>query len=317
MRNIYSNIFNVNNKNLSKAVDYLKKKQLIGVPTETVYGLAGNAYSKEAVKKIYLLKKRPSENPLIIHYLNIEQLKNDVELNSVFYKLYQKFCPGPITFVLKKKKNSLLPSVDTSNLKTVAVRIPKNKTIRKILKSLNFPLAIPSANKSTQVSPVSASDVVNEFGASLKFILNGGRCIIGLESTVVDLTSKVKILRPGLINPSDISKVLNKKTYIYKSTKILKSPGMSKRHYSPGISIKLNQKKAKDNEAFIVFGKKFKKSKNIFNLSYKSNLNEAARNLYKIFRLIKKKKYKMICVSSIPQTGIGLAINDRLSRAAK
>ena len=317
MRNIYSNIFNVNNKNLSKAVDYLKKKQLIGVPTETVYGLAGNAYSKEAVKKIYLLKKRPSKNPLIIHYLNIEQLKNDVELNSVFYKLYQKFCPGPITFVLKKKKNSLLSSVATSNLKTVAVRIPKNKTIRKILKSLNFPLAIPSANKSTQISPVSASDVVNEFGASLKFILNGGRCIIGLESTVVDLTSKVKILRPGLINPSDISKVLNKKTYIYKSTKILKSPGMSKRHYSPGISIKLNQKKAKDNEAFIVFGKKFKKSKNIFNLSYKSNLNEAARNLYKIFRLIKKKKYKMICVSSIPQTGIGLAINDRLSRAAK
>ena len=317
MRNIYSNIFNVNNKNLSKAVDYLKKKQLIGVPTETVYGLAGNAYSKEAVKKIYLLKKRPSENPLIIHYLNIEQLKNDVELNSVFYKLYQKFCPGPITFVLKKKKNSLLPSVATSNLKTVAVRIPKNKTIRKILKSLNFPLAIPSANKSTQVSPVSASDVVNEFGASLKFILNGGRCIIGLESTVVDLTSKVKILRPGLINPSDISKVLNKKTYIYKSTKILKSPGMSKRHYSPGIRIKLNQKKAKDNEAFIVFGKKFKKSKNIFNLSNKSNLNEAARNLYKILRLIKKKKYKMICVSSIPQTGIGLAINDRLSRAAK
>ena len=317
MRNIYSNIFNVNNKNLSKAVDYLKKKQLIGVPTETVYGLAGNAYSKEAVKKIYLLKKRPSKNPLIIHYLSIEQLKNDVELNSVFYKLYQKFCPGPITFVLKKKKNSLLSSVATSNLKTVAVRIPKNKTIRKILKSLNFPLAIPSANKSTQISPVSASDVVNEFGTSLKFILNGGRCTIGLESTVVDLTSRVKILRPGLINPSDISKVLNKKTHIYKSTKILKSPGMSKRHYSPGIRIKLNQKKAKDNEAFIVFGKKFKKSKNIFNLSYKSNLNEAARNLYKIFRLIKKKKYKMICVSSIPQTGIGLAINDRLSRAAK
>ena len=104
MRNIYSNIFKVNNKNLSKAINYLKKKQLIGVPTETVYGLAGNAYSKEAVKKIYLLKKRPYKNPLIIHYLNLEQLKNDVELNSDFYKLYKKFCPGPITFVLNKKK---------------------------------------------------------------------------------------------------------------------------------------------------------------------------------------------------------------------
>jgi len=317
MRNIYSNIFNVNNKNLSKAINCLKKKQLIGVPTETVYGLAGNAYSKEAIKKIYLLKERPFKNPLIIHYLNLEQLKNDVELNSDFYKLYKKFCPGPITFVLKKKKNSLLPSIATANLKTVAVRVPRNKTIRKILKSLNFPLAIPSANKSTQVSPVSADDVINEFGTSLKFILNGGSCAIGLESTVVDLTSKVKILRPGSINPSDISKVLNKKTNIYKGTKIIKAPGMLKRHYSPGIPIKLNQKKAKNNEAFIVFGKKYKKAKNIFNLSSKSNLNEAARNLYKMLRLIKKKNYKMICVSSIPQTGIGLAINDRLSRAAK
>jgi len=316
MRNIYSNIFKVNKKNLSIAVNYLKKNQLIGVPTETVYGLAGNAYSKEAVKKIYLLKKRPFKNPLIIHYINLQQLKNDVELNSDFYKLYKKFCPGPITFVLKKKKNSLIPSIATANLKTVAVRVPRNKTIRKILKSLNFPLAIPSANKSTQVSPVSADDVVNEFDTSLKFILNGGSCTIGLESTVVDLTSKVKILRPGLINPSDISKVLNKKINVYRGTKIIKAPGMLKRHYSPGIPIKLNQKKAKNNEAFIVFGKKYKKAKNIFNLSNKSNLNEAARNLYKILRLIKKKNYKMICVTSIPKTGIGLAINDRLSRAA-
>ena len=317
MRNIYSNIFKINNKNISKAVYYLKKKQLIGVPTETVYGLAGNAYSEASVRKIYLLKKRPLNNPLIIHYLNLEQLKNDVELNGDFYKLYKKFCPGPITFVLKKKKNSLLTGIATANLNTVAVRVPSNKTIRRILKNLSFPLAIPSANKSTQVSPVSASDVVNEFGSSLKFILNGGNCVIGLESTVVDLTSKAKILRPGLISPLDISKVLNKKITVYKKSKVIKAPGMLKKHYSPGIPIKLNQKKAKNNEAFIVFGKKYKKAKNIFNLSNKSNLNEAARNLYKILRLIKKKNYKMVCVSSIPKTGIGLAINDRLSRAAK
>ena len=317
MRNIYSNIFKVNNKNLSKAVGYINKKQLIGVPTETVYGLAGNAYSKKAIKKIYLLKKRPFKNPLIIHYLDLEQLKSDVELNSDFYKLYKKFCPGPITFVLNKKKNSLLPSMATANLKTVAVRMPRNKTMRKILESLNFPLAIPSANQSTHVSPVSAKDVANEFGSSLKFILDGGSCVIGIESTVVDLTSTAKILRPGSINPSSISKVLNKKIFIHKGFKSIKAPGMSKKHYSPGIPIKLNQDKAKSNEAFIVFGKKYKKAKNTFNLSNKSNLNEAARNLYKILRLIKKKNYKMICVSSIPQTGIGLAINDRLNRAAK
>jgi L-threonylcarbamoyladenylate synthase len=317
MKNIYSNIFKVNNKNLSKAVNNLKKKQLVGVPTETVYGLAGNAYSSKAVKKIYLLKKRPFKNPLIVHYHSLEQLKKDAELNNDFFKLYKRFSPGPITFVLKKKKNSLLSNITTAKLNTVAIRFPKNKTLRKILKSLNFPLAIPSANKSSHISPVSAEDVAQEFHSSVKIILNGGLCKIGLESTVLDLTSKPKILRPGLISPANISKVLNKKTFISHNSKIIKAPGMLKRHYSPGIPMKLNQKKAKNNEAFIVFGKKYKKGKNIFNLSSKSDLNEAAKKLYKTLRIIKSRNYKMIYVSSIPQIGIGLAINDRLRRAAQ
>jgi L-threonylcarbamoyladenylate synthase len=317
MKNIYSNIFRVNNKILSKAIKYLKKNELVAVPTETVYGLAGNAYSSKAVKKIYLLKKRPYKNPLIVHYYNLEQLKKDAKLNNNFLKLYKKFCPGPITFVLNKNKKSLLSRVATSNINTVAVRFPKNKILKKILKYLDFPLAIPSANKSTQISPVSAEDVAQDFHGLIKIILNDGPCKIGLESTVVDLTSEPKILRPGLISPADISKVLNRKILIEQDSKTIKSPGMLKRHYSPGIPIKLNQKKAKNNEAFIVFGKKYRTGKNIFNLSYKSNLNEAAKNLYKTLRLIKNKNYKMICVSSIPQTGIGLAINDRLNRAAK
>ena len=316
MKNIYSNIFKVNSKNLSKVINYLKKKELVGVPTETVYGLAGNAYSSKAIKKIYFLKKRPYKNPLIIHYFSLEQLKKDVELNNSFFKLYKKFSPGPITFVLKKKKNSPLSNIATGKLNTVAVRFPKNKILVRILKSLNFPLAIPSANISSHISPVSAQDVAQEFHRSIKIILNGGSCRIGLESTVVDLTSKPRILRPGLISLADISKALNKKIIISKVLRKIKAPGMLKRHYSPGIPMKLNQIKAKKNEAFIVFGKKYKKGKNIFNLSYKSNLNEAARNLYKTLRLIKNKNYKMICVSSIPENGIGLAINDRLSRAA-
>jgi L-threonylcarbamoyladenylate synthase len=317
MKNIYSNIFKVNNNNLSKAINHLKEKELVGVPTETVYGLAGNAYSSKVVKKIYTLKKRPIKNPLIIHYHSLKQLKKDAELNTNFFKLYKKFSPGPITFVLKKKKNTLLSNVATANLKTIAVRFPKNKTLRKILKSLNFPLAIPSANKSSHISPVSAEDVAQEFKGSLKIIVNDGQSKIGLESTVIDLTSRPKILRPGLISPTDISKILKKKIRVNNNSKIIKAPGMLKRHYSPGIPLKLNQVNAKTNEAFIVFGNKYKKRKNIFNLSRKSNLNEAAKNLYKILRLIKNKNYKMICVCSIPQTGIGLAINDRLNRAAK
>jgi len=316
MKNIYSNIFKVNNKNLSKAINYLKNKALVGVPTETVYGLAGNAYLSKVVKKIYLLKKRPFKNPLIIHYHSLQQLGKDVELNDNFFKLYKKFSPGPITFILKKKKKSILSNMATAKLNTVAVRFPKNKTLRKILKSLNFPLAIPSANKSSHISPVTAEDVAEEFHNSIKIILDGGLCKIGLESTVVDLTSKPKILRPGLIGPTSISKTLNKKINISHNLKIIKAPGMLKKHYSPGIPMKLNQKEARNNQAFIVFGKKYKKGKNIFNLSYKSNLNEAAKNLYKTLRLIKNKNYKMIYVSSIPKIGIGLAINDRLNRAA-
>ena len=151
----------------------------------------------------------------------------------------------------------------------------------------------------------------------IQLIIDGGKCKIGIESTVVDLTSKPKILRPGFISPIAISRVLNRKTVINHGSKFIKAPGMLKKHYSPGIPIKLNQKKAKSNEAFIVFGKKYKKGKNIFNLSSKSNLYEAAKNLYKTLRLIKNKNYKMIYVCAIPKTGIGLAINDRLNRAAK
>jgi len=317
MRNIYSNIFKVNNKNLSKAINLLKKKDLVGVPTETVYGLAGNAYSDIAVKKIYKFKKRPNKNPLIIHYHDIKSLKNDVELNDSFYKLYKAFSPGPITFVLNKKKNSKISKSSTAKLKTVAVRIPRNQTIRRILKVLKFPLAIPSANKSTRVSPVTAEDVASEFGNSLKMILKGKRSAIGLESTVVDLTSKIKILRPGFINQNDISRILKKRIKFSASNNKIKAPGMLKRHYSPGIPIKLNQKSSKKNQAFIVFGKKYKKAKNIFNLSIKEDINEAARNLYKTLRMIKNKKYKIIYVSKIPTHGVGLAINDRLSRASK
>jgi L-threonylcarbamoyladenylate synthase len=317
MKKIYSNIFKVNNKNLSKALNCLKKKQLVGVPTETVYGLAGNAYSRESVGSIYALKKRPYKNPLIIHYYDLKRLEKDAYLNKKFFKLYKAFCPGPITFILKKKKDSLITNLATSGLKTIAVRFPNNKIIRKILKQLKFPLAIPSANKSTKVSPVSAQDVSVDFGGSLKLILDDGSCDIGIESTVVDLTSKVKILRPGFVNPKEIGKVLKCKVTIDKKSLLIKSPGMLKRHYSPGIPMKLNQDKAKNNQAFLVYGKNYKKGRHIFNLSYKSNLNEAARNLYKTLRLIKKKKYKIIYVSKIPNKNIGIALNDRLTKAAR
>ncbi|MBA1340506.1 MAG: L-threonylcarbamoyladenylate synthase [Pelagibacterales bacterium] len=316
MKNIYLNIHKFNNKNLNKAVNILKKNDLVGVPTETVYGLAGNAYSKSSIKKIFGLKKRPKINPLIIHYLDIKRIVNDVQLNEKFIKLYKTFCPGPITFILKKKNSSKIPKLATANLNTIAIRFPDNRILRKILKKINMPLAIPSANISSGISPVNAKDVVDEFKEKIKFVINGGPSKIGLESTVVDLTGKPKILRPGVISPKKIGKVLKSKISIFKSFKKIKSPGSIKKHYSPGIPMKLNQKKTLINCAFIILGKKYKKTKNTFNLSEKSNLNEAAKNLYKVFRKIKKKKYKIIHVVKIPNKGIGIAINDRLKHAS-
>jgi len=312
MKNIYKN----SPKNLNKAKKILKKNNIIAVPTETVYGLAGNAYSNISIKKIYKLKKRPKKNPLIIHYYNLEGLKKDANINKNFLKLYKKFSPGPLTYVLQKKKGSKISSLANANLKSIAIRFPKNVVIRNLLKQLKFPLAIPSANISSNVSPIKATDVIDEFGKKINFILDGRRSKIGLESTVISLYGKTKILRPGAISHKKIGKILKKKISILKKAKELQSPGLLKRHYSPGIPINLNCKKTDGKAAFIVFGKKYKKARNVFNLSHNGSLKEAAKNLYKILRKIKNLKYKKINVVKIPNQDIGIAINDRLKRAS-
>jgi len=315
MKNIYSNIFSFNKKILKKTVIALNRGNLAGLPTETVYGLAGNAYSYKAVKKIYNLKKRPKKNPLIVHYYNSKMANDDVLLNENFFKLYKKFCPGPVTFVLKKKKKSKISSLATANLNTVAIRFPNHKIIRSILKYLNFPLAMPSANLSSGLSPVSASDVFEEFKNKINIIINGGKSKFGIESTVIDLTKKPRILRPGIINTIKIRNLL--KIKFSKKISQIKSPGMLRKHYSPGIPVILNKKPTDIKYAHIIFGKKFKNKRNTFNLSKKADLKEAASNLYKTMRIIKKKGYKKIFVTKIPNVGPGIAINDRLIRASK
>ena len=317
MKNIYSNIFSYNKKSLHKTIANLKKGNIVGLPTETVYGLAGNAYLKESIKKIYKLKKRPKMNPLIVHFYDYKNAENDVVLNANFLKLYKRFCPGPITFILKKRKKSKINSIVSPNLNTVAIRFPNHKVIRAILKKTIFPLAMPSANISSSVSPVSAEDVADEFKNSLKFILNGGKSKFGIESTVIDLTKKPTILRPGIIDADTIAKILRTKIFFSKKNTKIISPGMLQRHYSPGIPIFLNQEPINGAIACVTLGKKYKNKKNYFNLSKKSNLKEAASNLYKTLRKIKKLKYKKIYIVKIPSRGAGIAINDRLQRAAK
>ena len=316
MKNIYLNIYKPNLANLKKAKKNIENNNVIGLPTETVYGLAGNAYSNKSVKKIFKLKKRPNFNPLIIHFKNLNDLKKDVKLNNNFKKLYKAFCPGPITFILKKRKKSKISILATAKKKTVAVRIPKNKIARNLLSLLKFPLAAPSANISSKLSPTSAKDVFDEFGNRIKLIIDGGQSKIGLESTIVDLTGKPSILRPGSITVKKIQKILKKKIKVKKISKRIKAPGQLKLHYSPGIPLEMNKKYAKKNQALIGFGKEFKARKNYFNLSKNGNLKEAANNLYKTMRKIKQKKFKSIAVTKIPNTEIGYAINDRLRKAS-
>ena len=317
MKNSYSNIFAFNKKNLSNTVNYLKNGNIVGLPTETVYGLGGNAYKKKSVKKIFKIKGRPITNPLIVHYYDLKGVIKDVEVNNYFFKLYKKFCPGPITFILKKKKDSRIHPLASANLETVAIRFPKHKVIRSILKKVNFPLAMPSANKSSSVSPIRAEDVFDEFQKKIKLIINGGKSKIGIESTVIDLTNVPVILRPGIIDKKSIEKILKfKLKKVSKGAKII-SPGMMKKHYSPGIPVLINQKKHDGKSAYIYIGNKYKNRKDFFSLNKKNNLFLAASNLYKIFRIIKKKGYKKIQVNKIPNYGAGIAINDRISRASK
>ena len=306
-----------NYSNIKKAKYYLDNNECVAIPTETVYGLAGNAYSSNAVKKIFKLKKRPSFNPLIVHYSKVRDLQKDCEINQYFIKLYKKFCPGPLTFVLKLKKNSQISKYVTNKKKTLAVRFPKHSITRLLLKNLNYPLAAPSANLSTKVSAVEPKHINEDFGNKIKFILKGKKSKIGIESTIIDLTNKPKILRLGGLEIEKIEKEIKTKLHFKLNPKKISAPGQLKLHYSPGLPIKLNVKNANDNVAHILINKRKNDKKNFFYLSKKSDLKEAAKNLYSTLRKIKKDGYKRIAVEKIPKIGLGLSLNDRLNRAAK
>ena len=306
-----------NQSNIKKAKKYLDKNYCVGVPTETVYGLAANAYVDSAVKKIFNLKKRPKNNPLIVHYLGIDNLKRDCLINDNFIKLYKKFSPGPITYILKLKKNSKISKNVTNNEKNLAIRFPKHKIFKELLKQLDYPLAAPSANITTKVSAVQASDVKEEFGDKIKYILDGGKCSVGIESTIINLVDKPTILRLGGLDISKIQNTLGSRLNININPKKKTASGQSRLHYSPGIPLKMNVIKPKNDEAFILINKRKNKLKHYFYLSLINNLNEAAKNLYSCLRKIKNNGYKSIAVEKISNKGLGKTINDRLQRASR
>tara|TARA_B100001121_G_scaffold8855_1_gene7400 strand:+ start:4069 stop:5001 length:933 start_codon:yes stop_codon:yes gene_type:complete len=307
----------INLANIKKAQKLLNKRECIAIPTETVYGLAGNAYSDIACKKIFKIKKRPKNNPLIIHYYNQKNLLKDCNLNDNFMKLYKNLCPGPITFILDLKKRSKISKIATNKKKTLAVRFPKHPVTRQLLKRLNFPLAAPSANPSSRISAVCSTDIIDDFGKKIKFILEGGKSKIGVESTIIDVREKPKILRLGGLEISKIEKILKKKIIISNNPSKISAPGQLRVHYSPGLPIRLNVRNSKNDEAYLLIKKRKKNKSNFYFLSKKGDLVEAAKNLYSVLREIRKSKYKSIAVEQIPNKGLGKTINDRLIRASK
>lgn len=299
---------------INRAVVILCSGELVAFPTETVYGLGGNALSDKAVAAIYAAKNRPTFNPLIIHVPSISEAKKYVEWSDTAKILADKFWPGSLTLVLPRKKDCGLSLLASAGLDCVAIRVPAHSIALALLEKSGLPLAAPSANISGHVSPTLASHVADEFGDKIKMVLDGGACQVGIESTIVDLSSdSVSILRHGKIIREELEKYVTISEY---NSEVIKASGMLKSHYAPNAYVRLDATDIKDGEALLAFGKPIPRAELYENLSASGNLEEAAANLFNMLRLLDAKNPKTIAVMPIPETGIGIAINDRLRRAA-
>jgi L-threonylcarbamoyladenylate synthase len=304
---------------IDKAVSLLKAGEPIVLPTETVYGLAVDAQNEAAVKKVYQIKNRPAINPLISHYAKIEELEKDVILDERALKILKAFSPGPITLVLNKKPNSRISKLATAGLETAAVRIPNKEITLKILEKFAAPVAAPSANLSTELSPTKKEHVEKSLGKKVLFIIDGNETEHGLESTILDLSSsKATILRFGTITSQELEKVLGEEIYLKDHDGKIKAPGMMLKHYAPKCKIRLVTVSPGKNEALLAFGETNIPTgfKEVINLSPKQDLAEAAKKLFSSIHELEEKNYDSIAVMPIPNEGIGIAINDRLKRAA-
>lgn len=306
---------------IGKAVELLNRNEIIAIPTETVYGLAGNALNEEAILKIYEAKNRPKFDPLIAHSNSLEKVHDLVKnIPEIAQLLASSFWPGPLTLLLNKKKS--VPDLLTSGLDRVAVRIPNHPLALNLLSKLDFPLAAPSANPFGYVSPTSADHVQNQLGDKISYILDGGECSVGLESTIIGFENDQAIVhRLGGIQLEDIERVIGKVKVQTNNSSNPQAPGMLKSHYSPGrkviigdIASNLSTSKT-DNVGVISFMKSFG-MENEFILSPEGNLQEAARHVFKALRYMDRPDVEVVFAEYLPEEGLGRAINDRLRRAS-
>lgn len=307
------------------AFKLLSAGELVAIPTETVYGLAANATDEHAVLKIYEAKKRPTFNPLILHVKSIDEFEKYAYITDErIWTLATCFAPGPITFLLPKKSNVL--DLVTSGLSSVAIRVPAHPVALELLNMLSFPLAAPSANTFGYISPTTSSHVLEQMNCKIPYILEGGSCDVGIESTIISFLNEVpEILRFGGISRAQIESKIGTVSIPLQSNNINPSaPGMLSSHYAPSIPLYfgelelLKHQFPSDNPAIIYFTGEMDAAGQKFPLSNQADLNEAASNLFRVMRLIDGEKHvDKIYALPFPEVALGFAINDRLKRASK
>lgn len=311
-------------QDIEKAKAILESGGLVAVPTETVYGLAGNAFNDEAVTRIFTAKKRPSFDPLIVHTSGLEKVASfTLEIPESARLLADQFWPGPLTILLKKNQD--IPDLVTSGLDTVAVRVPAHNLTQKLLQSLDFPIAAPSANPFGYVSPTNAAHVNQQLGAQIEYILDGGDCQIGIESTIISFEEEVpKVLRLGGLSVEDIEDVIGPVEVMIHSSSKPDAPGMLKSHYAPSKTIVLidefDKQSLKDFSQIgaLMFDQYVDDipHENQFLMSESGSLEEAAKRLFSGLRILDQQQHiHTIVTSFVPNKGLGRAINDRIKRA--
>lgn len=300
---------------LSQCSKRLHDGQLVAFPTETVYGLGANALNDHAVARIYETKGRPSFNPLIVHVPSAEHAALYATLTPLATALAAAFWPGPCTLVLQRRTDCALSLLVSAGLDSVALRVPAHPVAQALLAACGLPLAAPSANRSGRISPTQATHVISEFEGSDLPIIDGGACAVGLESTVIDARGETPVvLRPGSVTEEAIFAACGIKPIRAEHAPAeLHSPGMLASHYSPDCPVRLNAHSANKGEAMLGFGKEFRGD---LNLSENADLVEAAANLFAYLRKLDAAPYSAIAIAPIPEHGLGIAINDRLRRAA-
>jgi L-threonylcarbamoyladenylate synthase len=296
---------------IARAAEILRGGGLVAVPTETVYGLAARADSDAAVAAIYRAKGRPDFNPLIVHVASLDMARRMARFDARADDLAARFWPGPLTLVLPLRETSGLAPAVTAGLPTVALRMPDQPLTARLLQELGLPLAAPSANRSGAVSPTEPAHVAASLGPGVKAVLDGGACPRGLESTIVALRADGwQLLRPGPLSEADIADLLGPRLP-FEDIKI-EAPGQLARHYSPGKPLRLGADAAQPGEFLIGYGA----IAGDCSLSPAGDLAEAAARLYACLHQAAASEHPRIAVAAIPEGGIGVAINDRLRRAA-